>query len=138
MTKTKAEKRELMLKSIKETLAGRKTGWAFLDSGHVAIKLIGELPDKDGNPTQINDELRQIILDIFDARKLLMEALKAKLAEANCTLDATTQAQLMQLLDTEELRKQLISAKLLTKKPRSTKKKLKDLMEEEDEVTVTA
>ena len=123
-----------MTKSIREILAGRKTGWLSHDSANVALKMIQELPDKDGNPTVINDEVQKCIVGIFDTRKIQMQALKAKLAEVNCKVDATTEAQLMQLLDTEELRKQLIAAKLLTKKPRSKKKKLRDLMEEEEEV----
>ena len=127
-----------MLQAVKEALGGRKTGWPFMDSAKVTIRLFKELPDKSGNPTAITPEIEQRIESIFDAKKMQIDALNKLIEELNSKMDSTTKAQILQLLDTEEFRNKLIKAKLLTKQKRAKGKTLADLMdtvEEEEEVT---
>lgn len=138
MTKTKAEKRELMAKAVKEVLGGRKTGWPFMDSAKVTIRLLKELPDKSGKPTAITPEIEKRIEEIFDAKRMQLDALNKLIEDLNTKMDGTTRAQILQLLDTEEFRNKLVKAKLLTKQKRSRGKTLADLMDtadEEEEVT---
>jgi hypothetical protein len=138
MTKTKAEKRELMAQVVKEVLGGRQTGWPFMDSAKVTIRLLKELPDKSGKPTAITPEIEKRIEEIFDAKRMQLDALNKLIEDLNTKMDGTTRAQILQLLDTEEFRNKLVKAKLLTKQKRSKGKTLADLMDtadEEEEVT---
>ncbi len=132
MTKTKLEKMAYLATSIKAQLGERTAGWSWQDSGAVGVALIRELPGRDGNPLVLSRELEETIQAAFEPKFLQLQTIKDQLKDV-CDIDKTTEAQLLQLLDPEETRKQLVDAKLLVKKPRSKGKLLKDLMPTEDD-----